>query len=412
MLRTRRPVGSTSAKQLVRAVLAERHPALGDAVEGGPVGVVDADPKARLGEGQAQRQANVAAPTKHDEVEIVGLAAVPVVHGRKSSRAVRADTATKWSPRSWYSVRSMGDRQLDVAARPRGGRPDRGRPIDPRHERGGSSRRTACCSSSCWSRPNALLGAWRLGTFAIDLRIYRAAAEAALGGANPWTAAVDGLGFAAPPPTLLPYFPAALLPELLAIAIYGALTLGAALIAIRTLRLPWWWLLFPPIVDSLIVLNPDVIVIALLLAGGRWTAGVSLPFKVYAALPLLIARRWVPLAVGVGLCLLSIPWWIPFIEARDGVAASLQAQSFGGLSAWGTWLLVPTALALVALRDRDAQWLAVPGLWPYTQLHYAALALPVAARSPIVAFGLSFPVALLTPLVIILYAIGVVLRRR
>jgi hypothetical protein len=257
-----------------------------------------------------------------------------------------------------------------------------------------------------------LLGAWRLGTFAIDLRIYRAAAEAALRGANPWTAAVDGLGFAAPPPTLLPYFPAALLPELLAIAIYGALTLGAAMIAIRALHLPVWWLLFPPIVDSLVVLNPDVIVIALLLAGGRLTTGASLPFKVYAAIPLLIARRWVPLAVGVGLCLLSVPWWMQFIEARDAVTASLQAQSFGGLSAWGTWLLFPTALALVALRDRDAQWLAVPALWPYTQLHYAALALPVAARSPIVAFGLSFPVALLTPIVITLYAIGVVLRRR
>ena len=130
-----------------------------------------------------------------------------------------------------------------------------------------------------------LLGATRLGTFAIDLRIYRAAAEAALRGGNPWTAAVDGLGFAAPPPTCCRTFPAALLPELLAVAIYGALTFGAALVAIRVLRLPLWWLLFPPIVDSLIVLNPDVIVIALLLAGGRW-AGTSLPFKVYAAMPL------------------------------------------------------------------------------------------------------------------------------
>jgi hypothetical protein len=35
-------------------------------------------------------------------------------------------------------------------------------------------------------------------------------------------------------------------------------------IVLRALRLPPWWLLVPPISDSLIVLDPDVIVIATL----------------------------------------------------------------------------------------------------------------------------------------------------
>src|SRR5688500_10174865 len=46
------------------------------------------------------------------------------------------------------------------------------------------------------------------GNLAIDLRIYRAAAEAGLRGLNPWDVAVGGYYFAAPPPSLLPYVPA------------------------------------------------------------------------------------------------------------------------------------------------------------------------------------------------------------
>ena len=256
-----------------------------------------------------------------------------------------------------------------------------------------------------------LLGAYDLGTFAIDLRIYRAAAEVALRGGDPWSAAVDGLAFAGPPPTLLAYLPAALVPEAVAIAVYGAVTLGAALLALRTLRLPIWWLLFPPVSDSLIVLNADVVVVALLVAVPR-LASLSVVLKVYAAVPLALTGRWRALGGGLALCLLSIPLWPAFLAAAPAVEASLATQSFGGMSAWGTWLMVPTVLALVALWRRGAEWLAVPALWPYTQLHYAALALPVAARNPAVAFLLSFPVAFLPPLATIFYAAWVVIAAR
>jgi hypothetical protein len=141
-------------------------------------------------------------------------------------------------------------------------------------------------------------------TFGLDLRIYRAAAAAAIASTDPWTASVAGLTFAGPPPTLLPYLPAALPSEGVAIIVYGSLTLLCAVVALRTVRLHVWWLLFPPISDSLIVLNSDVAVIALLVALPRLEA-VSIVLKVYAALPLAIGRRWRPLAVGLGLCLLS-----------------------------------------------------------------------------------------------------------
>ena len=153
-----------------------------------------------------------------------------------------------------------------------------------------------------------LLGAYRLDTFGIDLRIYRAAAEVALRGGDPWAASVEGLTFAGPPPTLLAYLPAAVLPEVVALALYGAIGLGAALVTLRTLRLPLWWLLFPPISDSLIVWNPDIVVIALLVAAPR-LASLAVVVKVYAAVPLLLTGRWRALLGGLLLVLLSVPWW-------------------------------------------------------------------------------------------------------
>ena len=256
-----------------------------------------------------------------------------------------------------------------------------------------------------------LIGAYRLGTFGIDLRIYRAAADAALHGGDPWAAGAAGLTFAGPPPTLLAYLPSALVPEPLAVAVYGATTLAAALLVLRALHLPLWWLLFPPVSDSLIVLNPDVIVIALLVALPR-VAALSVVLKVYAAVPLVLTQRWRPLVVGLLLCLLSAPWWSAFLAAGGSIEASLATQSFGGTSAWGTWLMVPTVVALAALWKRGAEWLAVPAVWPYTQLHYGAIALPVAARDPIVAFLLSFPVVYLAPVATIYFAVRIVLAAR
>ena len=79
-------------------------------------------------------------------------------------------------------------------------------------------------------------------------------------------------------------------------------------------------------------------VIALLVALPR-AAALAVVLKIYAAVPLLLTARWRALAVGLALCLLSVPWWQDFYAARDSIAASLQAQSFGGLSAWGSWLI-------------------------------------------------------------------------
>ncbi len=154
------------------------------------------------------------------------------------------------------------------------------------------------------------LSAWSLGYLAVDLRIYRAAASAAINGGDPWRAGAEGLTFAGIPPTLIPYVPAALLPEWLAIAVYGVLSVLAAVIALRALRLPPWWLLFPPLAEGIVVLNSDVFVIALLLAGRRWTFAAIL-FKVYAAVPLLFQRRWLAVVLGGLVCARIAARWSP-----------------------------------------------------------------------------------------------------
>jgi hypothetical protein len=246
------------------------------------------------------------------------------------------------------------------------------------------------------------------GFVGLDLRIYRAAARAALAGQNPWPSSAGDTPFAATPPAILAYIPAALMPDAIATATYAALSVAAALFVVRALRLPIWWLLFPPLFESILILNPDVFVIALLLAGPR-VAALAIPIKSYAAVPLLLEGRLWTVSVGLILSGLAGSTWILFLTRLDPISATLAAQSLGGLSAWGSWLMAPTIIALVVLHGRGASWLAVPALWPYTQLHYSSIALPVVARSPMLAFLFSFAIPLLPPIAIVLRAAQVLL---
>ena len=246
------------------------------------------------------------------------------------------------------------------------------------------------------------------GYVGIDLRIYRAAAHAVLIGENPWPATGHDAPFAATPPTIVAYLPAALMPDMLAGIVYALLSVAAAMFVIRRLRLPIWWILFPPLFESILVLNPDVFVIALLVAGPR-IAALAVPLKVYAVIPLLLERRWWAASAGLFLAALAGPAWIVFLGQFGSVFGKLSEQSMGGLSASGTWLMVPTALALFSLRGRGASWLAVPGLWPYTQLHYSCIALPIVATSPLLAFLFSFGIPALPPIAIVIFATQTVL---
>lgn len=243
----------------------------------------------------------------------------------------------------------------------------------------------------------------------IDVTIYREAADRALDGLDPWAATVSGVQFAGPPPSVLFFIPMALVPLPVAIILTTGVLLGSATWAIRRLSLPLWWLLFPPIFESIIVGNLDVLVMALLLARGP-IAGLAPVAKIYGVIPLLVQRRWTPLAVAIAVSALSAPLWPDFLANLDGISQALDDQA-QGFSAWGSWFMIPVLLALWVLRRRGAEWLVVPAIWPHTQTHYGALSLPVVARYPVAAalIGLQLPLA--PAVAVVLIAIQTTWRR-
>lgn len=242
-----------------------------------------------------------------------------------------------------------------------------------------------------------------------DLRIYRHAAEVALAGGNPWALEPGLYPYAAPPPTILMYVPLTFLP----LPIATVLAMGGALLAagwaIRSLGLPLWWLLFPPLFDALIVGNPDALVLPLLLVKGP-LAGLAVVFKVYALVPLLLQRRVGAIALGVAVSLLSLPLVPTFIASLSTVRSVLDLSS--DLSAWGTWLMLPVLVALYLLRRHGAEWLVVPALWPNTQSQYGTMALPAVSRFPLAAALIGLNTPLLPPIAVIVMAIEVQLRAR
>lgn len=214
-------------------------------------------------------------------------------------------------------------------------------------------------------------------SFGGDATIYRAAAEAWLSGGDPWAVAVNGVFFGAPPPTLLWAALFVPLSTLVTRALWIGIAAGASVWAVRRLGLPIWWVLFPPLWISIITGNPNALVLALLLAGLGPLASVA---KIYAVVPLVLLGRWREVAWTIALLAVTAPFlpWGLYI-ASAGRIETIFVDQTAALSAWGTALLIPTAIVVLLLGRRGA-WLAVPALWPYTQIHYAALALPACSR--------------------------------
>jgi hypothetical protein len=222
-----------------------------------------------------------------------------------------------------------------------------------------------------------------------DARLYLDATRAYLAGADPWAVSLQGFSFAAPPPTLLPLVPFALLPEPLGWIVLGSLGVVGAVATLRLLELPWWWLLFPPIVHGIISGNVQLLLLPLMLRGFGWVAGF---LKVYAIVPEAILGRWRQLILFGGMLLVTAPLlpWTTYLSRAGQINAALAEQSNFGLSP-GVALLVllPALLAMrVVGRERSA-WLAVPALWPSQQWYYATLVLPT--RSKVVAFVIAIP---------------------
>jgi hypothetical protein len=224
-----------------------------------------------------------------------------------------------------------------------------------------------------------------------DGMLYRAATIRWLEGGDPWLIPQSGAIYAAPPPTLLAMLPFAIVPEALARPLLLALGVAATVWMIRRLKLPMWWLAFPPLVDGLWIANPHVFVAPLLVAG---LAPLAALVKLYAGAVPAIRLDWKALAATAALMFVTFPFlpWGLFIERWPDVSQALNNQSAGGgFSVWVTPLLLPVALVagLLIGRDRLAWW-SIPVFWPFTQWYYSSIALPV--LTPLAAVALSIPV--------------------
>ncbi len=109
-----------------------------------------------------------------------------------------------------------------------------------------------------------------------DARLYLDATAAWLQGRDPWAVQLAGNFFAAPPPSLLPLAPIAMLPRDVGVAVVASSVIVAAVASVRLLRLPWWWIMFPPLVQSILSANIHALVLPLVLVGwAHWRSRSS-----------------------------------------------------------------------------------------------------------------------------------------
>jgi len=244
-----------------------------------------------------------------------------------------------------------------------------------------------------------------------DARIYAGAARIWLEGRNPWTEPVGGVLYGGPPTMLVPYLPLAYAPPQIVGAVGVAGMLVLAILSLRSLGLPFWWLAWPPLVGAITQGNPDVAILALLVLGRGRLAFLAPLWKAYAIGPLLGDRRWRAIALASALGIASVvvlPYGL-FLASHETIATGFDQHL--DWSAWGYPVAVVAAvLALAVLGPRKALWVGIPVLMPGGLPHYEVMALPV--MTPEIAAVWSLPVPLGGPAGVIAGAARVIWDRR
>lgn len=255
----------------------------------------------------------------------------------------------------------------------------------------------------------------------LDTAIYRAGAAAWLAGGDPWKAHVNYphgvLSYAGLPTTTVLSAPLAIVPREVAVAVMMAVSFASALAIIRSLKLPWWWLAFPPLVIGVTAANPQILITALLLRSNRIGRAVAVLLKGYPIFPLLGELDWRAIVLSVGAAMVSLvlvaPLWITYLNEWPLITSRLITESLGGLSAYGTtaFPLALVAIGILAVIDhRAAGWLAPVALWPATEPHYGTFAMPFLRRG-LLAAVIALPIAGVPALAVMGYTVSLLWQR-
>lgn len=234
------------------------------------------------------------------------------------------------------------------------------------------------------------LSALLLGNIGFDGRLYLAATRAWLAGQEPWIV-IQEQQFAAPPPSLLPLVPFTWLPETVGVVTLMALGAVGVIATVCLLKLPWWWLFFPPFLDAAFNGNPQAVLVPLILVG----AGPLAAFlKIYSLVPIVLELRWRALLITAGALVLTAPLlpWASYLANARELGESLVRQTDGGMSATMLPWLIPVGALLLVLCGRErAAWMAVPVVWPATQFYYSTLAVPALRGASVAAAIMAVP---------------------
>lgn len=223
---------------------------------------------------------------------------------------------------------------------------------------------------------------WSPQRLFVDAHVYYRATAAWLAGADPWAASTT-VPFAAPPPALLLNLPLQPLGEQGAVAFWVIGTLISIVILFRRLHLPWWMLIFTPLVEGTLSGSPDIVLAAMVVIGA---GGISAIAKPYAIPTMLSDGHWraVALAVVLGAASLFVLPWRQFFAAQHVIGQAFTDWTTI-VSAFGSPLLmVVTAIALASLGPRTGLALFTPGLLAQ-QPHYLVFSLQAISRSRLLA---------------------------
>ena len=238
-----------------------------------------------------------------------------------------------------------------------------------------------------------LQGGWQLAVFAahpdwigIDATIYYRGSAAWIAGADPWSAGFATLHYVGTPATVLLLAPFTVLPERVFAFLAVGISLAAAFYLLRRVRLPVWWIAFPPLGQGILNGNPVVVMMALLVAAHPIADALAATLRLHALAPIGAEARWRGLLATAGLTAISVVLvpglWASFLGSLPLIGSRYGAESGGGgMSAIGTpalWIAAAVAIGVLVIIDRRAAgWLVIPALFPATGYYTAIMALPL-----------------------------------